>query len=85
MRFYLEWRIAFQAQEFSAAELGTTLYQQVAQAIKAHRRDGQNRYRCYITDIDISDWLDNPTLAYELHYKLQLETAINDAFTQLED
>lgn len=81
----IEWRIAFQAQEFSAAELGTTLYQQVAQAIKAHRRDGQNRYRCYITDIDISDWLDNPTLAYELHYKLQLETAINDAFTQLED
>lgn len=81
----IEWSISCSGQQFDSASLGDELFSQLAQAIKNHRRSGQNKYRCYITDIDISDCLTNCSLAHELYYKLQLEDAVNAAFLALDD
>lgn len=81
----IDWSIACNEQRFDSSNHGADLFEQVAQAIKQHRKSGQSRYRCYITDIDISACLSKPDLAHELYHKLQLEDAINNAFKQLED
>lgn len=81
----IAWKINCNEQSFDSATYGEDLFAKVAQAIKDHRRSGQSRYRCYITDIDISACLPAPDLAHELHYKLALEAAINDAFASFED
>lgn len=71
--------------EFSELEHGSALYQVVAQEILGQRSQAQ-RYRCYITDLDLS------ALGHEqgfssnvyLRYKADLERAINAALTALD-
>lgn len=66
--------------EFSELDHGDQLYAVVAREIIEQRRDAQ-RYRCYITDLDLSDLLadsQDSTLLY-LRYKQDLERVLNQA------
>ncbi|MCJ0974709.1 class I adenylate cyclase [Pseudomonas sp. PS1] len=67
-------------QEFSSLEYGAELYAAVAHYILAQRR-GNERYPCYITDLDLSGLLGGgrTQTVQHLRYKTQLETAINQA------
>ena len=56
----------------------------VAQEIVSQRREPQ-RYRCYITDLDLSGLIgdvQSPSIVY-LRYKASLERALNDALEQV--
>jgi adenylate cyclase class 1 len=67
--------------EFSELEYGSQLYIEVARHILARRRTGE-RYRCYLTDLDLLHLPGGPrphTLAY-LTLKAELEEALNQAF-----
>ncbi|RRW45703.1 class I adenylate cyclase [Pseudomonas luteola] len=67
--------------EFSELDYGPRLYQEVARHILARRRTGE-RYRCYLTDLDLLHVPGEPrphTLAY-LRLKAELEEALNQAF-----
>ncbi|TWI57522.1 adenylate cyclase class 1 [Pseudomonas duriflava] len=67
--------------EFSELEHGTRLYHEVARHILARRRTGE-RYRCYLTDLDLPQrpgQAPPPTLVY-LTLKTELEEALNQAF-----
>ncbi len=69
--------------EFSELEHGDQLFSVVARQI-LERRTEPERYRCYITDLDLSGLLDDTrgqTILY-LRYKAQLEKSLNDAMTQ---
>ncbi|MET0611822.1 MAG: class I adenylate cyclase [Pseudomonas caspiana] len=69
--------------EFSELEHGDQLFSVVARQI-LERRTEPERYRCYITDLDLSGLLDDArgqTILY-LRYKAQLEKALNDAMEQ---
>ncbi|AXM97481.1 class I adenylate cyclase [Pseudomonas plecoglossicida] len=71
-------------QEFSELDHGDELYTVVARQILGQRR-GAGHYRCYITDLDLSELLDDEqgsTLLY-LRYKRELEQALNDGLEQL--
>ena len=73
-------------QEFSELEHGDALFEIVAQEILEHRRDS-SRYRCYITDLDLSALgLETrlSTTAY-LKHKQRLELALNAALQQRRD
>ena len=66
--------------EFSELEYGDQLYAVVAREIVGQRRDAQ-RYRCYITDLDLSDLLaegQGSSILY-LRYKQELERVLNQA------
>ncbi|MEE1921588.1 class I adenylate cyclase [Pseudomonas sp. 148P] len=66
--------------EFSELDHGDQLYAVVAREIIEQRRDAQ-RYRCYITDLDLSDLLadgQDSTILY-LRYKQDLERVLNQA------
>ncbi len=66
--------------EFSELDHGDQLYAVVAREIIEQRRDAQ-RYRCYITDLDLSDLLADgldSTILY-LRYKQDLERVLNQA------
>ncbi|MBC9252790.1 adenylate cyclase [Pseudomonas alcaligenes] len=66
--------------EFSELEYGDELFSAVARHILAQRRTNE-RYPCYITDLDLSRILGDgqaQTIHY-LRYKAELETALNDA------
>ena len=81
----IEWSICCEEVMYDQAELGDQVFVAVARAIQQHRQAGQPRYRCYITDIDISACSGNGTsLAHELYYKLLLEEKLNNAFSELE-
>lgn len=70
--------------EFSELEHGQQLYNRVARQIIAQRSGGE-RYRCYITDLDLSGvFTDGPpsTQAY-LRYKTELERSLNSALASL--
>jgi adenylate cyclase class 1 len=70
--------------EYSELEYGEQLYEVVARQILAQRRSTK-RYRCYITDLDLSELLKDEqgsTLLY-LRHKQYLEQALNDAMDQL--
>ncbi len=72
-------------QEFSELEHGDQLYEAVARQILGRRRSA-GHYRCYITDLDLSDLLDDEqgsTLLY-LRYKRELEHALNQGLEQLQ-
>ncbi|MDZ5604854.1 class I adenylate cyclase [Pseudomonas sp. RP23018S] len=72
-------------QEFSELDYGEQLYTVVARQILGQRRSAET-YRCYITDLDLSELLgDAPgsTRLY-LRYKHQLETALNRGLQQLQ-
>lgn len=66
--------------EFSELDHGDQLYTVVAREIIEQRRDAQ-RYRCYITDLDLSDLLadgQGSSILY-LRYKQELERVLNQA------
>ncbi|NER59384.1 class I adenylate cyclase [Pseudomonas sp. MAFF212428] len=66
--------------EFSELEHGDQLYAVVAREIIGQRREAQ-RYRCYITDLDLSDLLaegQGSSILY-LRYKQELEQVLNQA------
>lgn len=69
--------------EFSQLEHGAQLYREVVRHILRQRRDEQ-RYRCYITDLDLSKLMANSTqsIVY-LGYKAELELALNEALGDL--
>ncbi|WP_095148685.1 class I adenylate cyclase [Pseudomonas sp. Irchel s3a18] len=69
--------------EFSELEHGDQLYAVVAQEIVGQRRETQ-RYRCYITDLDLLGVLgdDQGSSNLYLRYKADLERALNKALGQ---
>ena len=70
-------------QEFGELEYGDQLFSVVARQIIGQRREVE-RYRCYITDLDLSGLLGDgpsPSNLY-LRYKADLERALNDALDQ---
>lgn len=69
--------------EFSELEYGGELFQAVARHILSQRR-GQERYPCYITDLDLSAMRQGDELqtAHFLRYKQSLEQALNRALEQ---
>ncbi len=72
-------------QEFTELELGDALYDTVARYILAQRSD-QERYPCYITDLDLSRCIvDNggPQTVHYLRYKQRLERALNEALARV--
>ncbi|MGR0136940.1 MULTISPECIES: class I adenylate cyclase [Pseudomonas] len=70
--------------EFSELEFGDQLFTVVAQEIVGQRREPE-RYRCYITDLDLSGLLgdvQSPSNLY-LRYKAELERSLNEALSQI--
>jgi len=70
--------------EFSELEYGDQLFGAVALEIVGQRSEPE-RYRCYITDLDLSGLLGDvqrPSHLY-LRYKTDLERALNDALEQV--
>ncbi|MFO2461899.1 class I adenylate cyclase [Pseudomonas sp. 15FMM2] len=70
--------------EFCELEFGDQLFAVVARDIVGQRRETE-RYRCYITDLDLSGLLgdvQSPSNLY-LRYKADLEQALNAALEQL--
>ncbi|WP_194788183.1 class I adenylate cyclase [Pseudomonas sp. UFMG81] len=72
-------------QEFSELEHGDQLYSVVAQQILGQRR-GAGSYRCYITDLDLSELLgdEQGSTSLYLRYKRELEQALNDGLEELQ-
>ncbi|MFJ4144455.1 class I adenylate cyclase [Pseudomonas sp. NPDC089734] len=69
--------------EFSELEHGDQLFAVVARQILARRREPR-RYRCYITDLDLSGLLDDghgQSILF-LRYKAELEKSLNDAMDE---
>ncbi|WP_122761727.1 class I adenylate cyclase [Pseudomonas viridiflava] len=69
--------------EFSELEYGDQLYAAVARQILGKRLEPQ-RYRCYITDLDLSGLLDGKhgqSILF-LRHKAELETLLNEAMEQ---
>lgn len=71
-------------QEYSQLEYGDQLYAVVARQILGQRRSA-GRYRCYITDLDLSELLadEQGSTCLHLRYKRELEQALNDGVEQL--
>lgn len=72
-------------QEFTELELGEALYDTVARYILAQRSD-QERYPCYITDLDLSRCITDsggPQTVHYLRYKQRLERALNEALARV--
>lgn len=71
--------------EFSELEHGDQLYAMVAREIIAQRRQAE-RYRCYITDLDLSEVLadEQGSTTLYLRYKRELEQALNDGLEQIQ-
>ena len=71
-------------QEFSGLEHGDQLYVMVAREIIEQRRETE-RYRCYITDLDLSALLADGQGSSNLYlrYKGELEQALNEALAQV--
>ncbi|MBD9600675.1 class I adenylate cyclase [Pseudomonas sp. PDM10] len=70
--------------EFSELEHGDRLFNVVAREIVEQRRETE-RYRCYITDLDLSGLLGDgqrSSILY-LRYKADLERALNEALEQV--
>jgi adenylate cyclase class 1 len=72
-------------EEFTELELGDALYDTVARHILAQRSD-QERYPCYITDLDLSRSVTDssgPQTVHYLRYKQRLERALNEALARV--
>lgn len=67
-------------QEFSELEHGDQLFRVVAREIVEQRREAE-RYRCYITDLDLSGLVGDGACSSNLYlrYKADLERALNEA------
>ncbi|WP_060507622.1 class I adenylate cyclase [Pseudomonas sp. NBRC 111124] len=72
-------------QEFSELEHGDQLYEVVARQILGQRRS-EGHYRCYITDLDLSELLEDEqgSTSLYLRYKGELEQALNDGLVRLQ-
>lgn len=70
--------------EFSELEHGDELFSVVAREIVEQRRETE-RYRCYITDLDLSGLLGDGHSSSHLYlrYKADLERALNEALEQV--
>jgi adenylate cyclase class 1 len=70
--------------EFSELEYGDQLFSVVARQIVEQRRESE-RYRCYITDLDLSGLLGDGQGSSHLYlrYKADLERALNAALEQV--
>jgi adenylate cyclase class 1 len=70
--------------EFSELEHGDQLFSVVAREIVEQRRETE-RYRCYITDLDLSGLLGDGQSSSNLYlrYKADLERALNEALEQV--
>ncbi|MGE8067474.1 class I adenylate cyclase [Pseudomonas sp. NPDC089569] len=70
--------------EFSELEHGDQLFSAVAREIVEQRRETE-RYRCYITDLDLSGLLGDGQGSSNLYlrYKADLERALNEALGQV--
>jgi len=70
--------------EFSELEHGDQLFSVVAREIVEQRRESE-RYRCYITDLDLSGLLGDGQSSSNLYlrYKADLERALNEALEQV--
>ena len=70
--------------EFSELEHGDQLFSVVAREIVEQRRETE-RYRCYITDLDLSGLLGDGQGSSNLYlrYKADLERALNEALDQV--
>jgi adenylate cyclase class 1 len=70
--------------EFSELEHGDQLFSVVAREIVEQRRETE-RYRCYITDLDLSGLLGDGQSSSHLYlrYKADLERALNEALEQV--
>lgn len=70
--------------EFSELEHGDQLFSMVAREIVEQRRETE-RYRCYITDLDLSGLLGDGHGSSNLYlrYKADLERALNEALGQV--
>ncbi len=70
--------------EFSELEHGDQLFSVVAQEIVEQRRETE-RYRCYITDLDLSGLLGDGQSSSNLYlrYKADLERSLNEALEQV--
>jgi adenylate cyclase class 1 len=70
--------------EFSELEHGGQLFSVVAREIVEQRRETE-RYRCYITDLDLSGLLGDGQSSSNLYlrYKADLERALNEALEQV--
>ncbi|HDS1736332.1 class I adenylate cyclase [Pseudomonas sp. BP8] len=71
--------------EFSELEHGDQLYAVVARQIIGQRRSAGS-YRCYITDLDLSELLadEQGSTCLYLRYKRELEQALNEGLEQLQ-
>ncbi|WP_060485138.1 class I adenylate cyclase [Pseudomonas sp. NBRC 111123] len=72
-------------QEFSELEHGDQLYAVVARQILGQRRSA-GHYRCYITDLELSELLEDEqgSTSLYLRYKRELEHALNQGLEQLQ-
>jgi adenylate cyclase class 1 len=70
--------------EFSELEHGDQLFSVVAREIVEQRRETE-RYRCYITDLDLSCLLGDGQGSSNMYlrYKADLERALNEALGQV--
>jgi adenylate cyclase class 1 len=70
--------------EFSELEHGDQLFRVVAREIVGQRREAE-RYRCYITDLDLSGLVGDSACSSNLflRYKADLERALNEALNQV--
>ncbi|MBC3364879.1 class I adenylate cyclase [Pseudomonas sp. SWRI154] len=70
--------------EFSELEHGDQLFRVVAREIVGQRREAE-RYRCYITDLDLSGLVGDGACSsiLFLRYKADLERALNEALNQV--
>jgi adenylate cyclase class 1 len=82
----LSFTIYCDQQEFAELELGDALYDTAARYILSRRR-AQERYPCYLTDIDLSRCISDgggiQTVHY-LRYKQRLEKALNEALDRID-
>ena len=71
-------------QEFTELEHGAQLFHKVAEYILSHRQSDE-RYPCYITDLDLSHFEDysQQQTAYFLQQKSDLEQALNQALQEI--
>ena len=72
-------------QEYSELEHGDQLYSVVARQILRQRHSASS-YRCYITDLDLSELLgdDQGSTSLYLRYKSELEQALNEGLERLQ-
>jgi adenylate cyclase class 1 len=72
-------------QEFSELDHGGQLYEVVARQILGRRRSA-GHYRCYITDLDLSELLEDEqgSTSLYLRYKRELELALNQGLEQMQ-